>query len=342
MATLRRTQEAHREALQSLGSIDSATLERAGYRTDEQLSAQFRQSSSLDRSAALSGGSVEQKSAQLSELEQQAEQRRRERHAAQQATDAAVARSNDDHAQLVQDTWAAKRAQGHPGAQMQAVRQQRQQQQQLARLSQAPPPPSRPHSKASESHSHYMEYADRSSVRDEVADRGEEHSPHVQRAGGHDDEFQHTAQVQAQAHLAQAQSTPIGSVSQERRQRELLDVQFLPPTRTEQQQTSMLLYATKHADGKHESVHADGLRVVQFPNGTTKEIHTTGLVSVFFENGDVKQTYADGVVKYFFTEQGTVHVTYKVGYFLYCLRCVCCLLCVPVCPCAPLTAVPTA
>ncbi|KAL6100379.1 cenpj [Pungitius sinensis] len=69
-----------------------------------------------------------------------------------------------------------------------------------------------------------------------------------------------------------------------------------------------------HADGKKETLLADGRRLVVFNNGTKKEVSADGLtVKVTFFNGDTKEVTADQRVIYFYAEAKTAHVTYPDG-----------------------------
>ncbi|XP_062416293.1 centromere protein J isoform X2 [Pungitius pungitius] len=62
-----------------------------------------------------------------------------------------------------------------------------------------------------------------------------------------------------------------------------------------------------HADGKKETLLADGRRLLVFNNGTKKEVSADGLtVKVTFFNGDTKEIY-------FYAEAKTTHVTYPDG-----------------------------
>ena len=67
------------------------------------------------------------------------------------------------------------------------------------------------------------------------------------------------------------------------------------------------------ASGRTETVLPDGIKVVQFKNGTRKEMHPNGYVVVRFFNGDVKETFANKQVTYYYAESHTTHTTFPDG-----------------------------
>ncbi|CAG08246.1 unnamed protein product, partial [Tetraodon nigroviridis] len=68
-----------------------------------------------------------------------------------------------------------------------------------------------------------------------------------------------------------------------------------------------------HAEGKTETVLANGERLIVFPNGTKKEVSADGqTVKVTFFNGDIKEITEQRVI-YVYAEAQTTHITYPDG-----------------------------
>eukprot|EP00111_Clytia_hemisphaerica_P017199 TCONS_00050903-protein len=67
-------------------------------------------------------------------------------------------------------------------------------------------------------------------------------------------------------------------------------------------------------DGKTEVLHADGSKLITFPNGTKKTISADGkTISICFFNGDIKRLHPDQRVVYYYAETQTTHTTFKDG-----------------------------